>query len=247
SVFLSSFGEWFVGFVATKSSASGNCRGSSPRLRYPWRMIGFMFTLLCAVSLVAQTAGSPSVPTTAAPDNTDQASSPNPKTQSDSAQPTTTPAQIGQDTPAATLEGKVKSGNTPIPGAMVGATNPVTGQKIVAWTRLDGSYKLALPAAGEYVVRVQMAGFAVATQHVTVTPANLHPHLDLQITLLSRAQSANPGAYARGGGAGNRGFQALSVLAAEARAGNGGAENSDSVAPSGMPVPCIPPSMATES
>ena len=105
-------------------------------------------------------------------------------------------------------------------------------------------------AAGEYVVRVQMAGFAVATQRVNVTAANSNPRLDVQITLLSRAQNAGGGAYARGGGgggAGARGFQAISVMAAEAGAGNGGTENGESVAPSGMPVPGIPPAMATES
>ena len=127
------------------------------------------------------------------------------------------------------------------------ATNAASAQKVVGWTRADGSYKLALLTTGEYVVRVQMTGFAVASQHVNLSTANPHPQLDLQITLLSRAQSAAGGAYARGGAAGNRGFQALSVMAAEAGANNGGTENNESIAPSGMPVPGIPPSMATES
>ena len=192
-------------------------------------MIGVL--LLCAVSLAEQAPASSPPQVTPEPQNSSAA-----------------PSKSAAPSPAGTLEGKVKSGNTPIPGATVGATNPATGQKIVAWTRPDGSYTLALPAAGEYVVRAQMAGFAVASQHVNVTAANPHPHLDLQITLLSRAQSANAGAYARGGGgAAFRGFQTLSVLAAEAGAGNGGTESNDSVAPSGMPVPGIPPSMATES
>jgi hypothetical protein len=161
--------------------------------------------------------------------------------------PSPTPAKPAAAAPASTLEGKVKSGTTPVPGATVGATNPATGQKVVGWTQTDGSYTLALPTGGEYVVQVQMTGFAVATQHVTVSAANPHPRLDLQITLLSRAQGATAGAYARGNGAGNRGFQTLSVMAAEASNSNSGAASSDAVAPAGMPVPGIPPSMATES
>ena len=92
-----------------------------------------------------------------------------------------------------------------------------------------------------------MAGFAVATQRVNISATNLHPRLDLQITLLSRAQTAGAGAYARGGGAGNHGFQTLSVMAAEAGNNSNNSGTSDSVAPAGMPVPGIPPSMATES
>ena len=47
-------------------------------------------------------------------------------------------------------------------------------------------------------------------------------------------------------GAGNRGFQALSVVQGEA-GGDQGANGGDSVAPSGMPVPGVPPTIATES
>ncbi len=146
-----------------------------------------------------------------------------------------------------TVEGTVKSGSTLIPGATVSATNPATKEKVVGWTRADGSYMLGLPAAGAYDVRVQMAGFAVATQHVSAGPANPHPQLDVQVTLLSRAQNAAGGAYARNGAAGNRGFQSLAVTAAEGGNNANGTGNSDSVAPAGMPVPGIPPSIATES
>jgi len=165
----------------------------------------------------------------------------------DSAKSQPVSSNPAESTSGGTLEGRVKSGSTLVPGATISATNPASGQKIVGWTQVDGSYKLALPSAGEYVVRVQMTGFAVATQHVTVNATNSHPQLDLQITLLSKTQNAAGGAYARGGAAGNRGFQALSAMAAEAGNNANGAGNSESVAPAGMPVPGIPPSMATES
>jgi trimeric autotransporter adhesin len=146
---------------------------------------------------------------------------------------------------AATLEGKVKSGNTPIPGATVTATNSASGQKIVSWTQADGGYALTLPAGGDYVVRVQMMAFAPATQQVHVGANNLHHQLDFHITLLSRAETGN--VYARGGGTGPIGFQALSVMAGESGNNSGGAEGGESVAPSGMPVPGVPPSVSTES
>ena len=70
-----------------------------------------------------------------------------------------------------TLQGVVKSGKTPVPGATVSALNSGTGQKVVGWTQPDGSYKLTLPGDGECVVRAQMAAFARAVSHVTVGPS----------------------------------------------------------------------------
>jgi trimeric autotransporter adhesin len=144
---------------------------------------------------------------------------------------------------AATLEGKVKSGNTPIPGATVTATNSASGGKVVGWTQADGSYQLALPALGEYSVRVQMVAFAAAEQKVQVAAGKATRPLDFHITLSSRSESTAGGTYARGGGAG---FQALSVIAGEGGGATGG-ESNESVAPSGMPVPGVPPTVSTES
>ncbi|MGA2690230.1 MAG: carboxypeptidase regulatory-like domain-containing protein, partial [Candidatus Korobacteraceae bacterium] len=111
----------------------------------------------------------------------------------------------------------MKSGKTPVPGVTVTATNHTTGQKVIAWTRADGSFKLTLPGDGEYAVRAQMAAFATATSRVTVGPSNQNPHLDLEIVLLSRSESPQGNMQGRtGGGAGNRGFQALSVMQSEA-------------------------------
>ncbi len=117
----------------------------------------------------------------------------------------------------------------------------------MGWTQPDGSYKLTLPGDGEYVVRAQMAAFATAVSHVTVGPSNQNPHVDLEIVLLSRSESGQGNTQARtaGRGTGNRGFQSLSVLQGEA-GGDQGA-NVDSVAPAGMPVPGVPPTIATES
>ncbi|HTV66288.1 MAG TPA: TonB-dependent receptor [Bryocella sp.] len=155
---------------------------------------------------------------------------------------------LGQSTtpaaPVRSVQGMVKSGKFPVPGATVTAVNHATGQKVVGWTRPDGSFKLTLRDDGEYVVRAQMSAFATSTARVTVGPSNQNPHVDLEMVLLSRSESAQGGAQARAGAAGNRGFQSLSVFQ-----GEGGSDQAanDSVAPSGVPVPGIPPTVATES
>src|SRR5271165_4673730 len=152
------------------------------------------------------------------------------------------PPKAAETALAIVLEGRVKSGNAPIPGATVTATNTATGQKVVGWTQPDGSYKLALPAAGDYSVRVQMVAFAAATQQARIGAGSTHHQLDFHITLLSRTENTG-GAYARAGA----GFQALSVTAGEGGNNASGGEGNESVAPSGMPVPGIPPSVSTES
>jgi trimeric autotransporter adhesin len=150
--------------------------------------------------------------------------------------------------PARTLHGVVKSGKTPVPGATVTAFDRSSGRKGVGWTQPDGSYKLTLPGDGEYVVQLQMAAFARAATRVTVNASNPNPLIDLEIVLLSRSESSQGNMAGRAGGnaSGGRGFQSPSVFQSEAgtdQCVNGG----DSVAPSGMPVPGIPPAVATES
>src|ERR1700757_1757763 len=112
-------------------------------------------------------------------------------------------------TPPATIpiHGVVKSGNTPIPGAKLTATDPVTGNKFIAWTDLDGSYVLQVPATGHYSVSVEMPAFAQVTHDVAVEAAGGESNFDL--ILLSRSQTPSPvgGQRASGSGlGGGRGF-----------------------------------------
>ena len=147
----------------------------------------------------------------------------------------------------------------PLPGVTVTAVNTLTGQKGIAWTGVDGRYVLEVPANGRYVVRAQMAAFALLTHEVVIAPATNRVQADLEMVLLSRAQQAAPsqlpaqiaaalGAAALGGPANNtgrRGFQSLALNQSEGadQASNGG----DQLAPAGMPVPGISPDSATES
>src|SRR5580700_7718204 len=163
------------------------------------------------------------------------------------------------------IHGVVKSGNMPIPGAGVSATNAATNEPINTWTDVDGSYVLRIPADGKYSVRVQMAAFAGNAQDVTLDPAHQDVQQNFELILQSRAREVRnevPNNEAHGNAAGNnagrtggenpqqrangggRGFQSLSV--SQTGQDSGGSSMSD-VVPSGMPVPGIAPNSATES
>jgi trimeric autotransporter adhesin len=148
------------------------------------------------------------------------------------------------------IHGVVKSGNMPIPGAGVSATNAATKEQINTWTDVDGSYRLRIPADGSYTVRVQMAAFAESSQEVILDPTHQDVLTNFELILLSRAREAahendqrrtNAGANANG-----RGFQSLPVFQSGAGQDAAGGSMSD-VVPSGMPVPGIAPDSATES
>jgi hypothetical protein len=161
------------------------------------------------------------------------------------------------------IHGVVKSGNMPIPGAGVSATNAATNEQINTWTDVDGSYVLRIPADGNYSVRVQMAAFAGSTQDVTLDLTHQDVQQNFELMLQSRAREVRNN-EARGNQAGNnpvrnggenqqqrangggRGFQSLSVSQSGGGQDAGGSSMSD-VVPSGMPVPGIAPNSATES
>ncbi len=148
---------------------------------------------------------------------------------------------------AGIVRGVVKSGNMPIPGAGVVATDAAKKELVHTSTDVDGSYSLAIPEDGRYTVRVQMTAFAAGAQEVTLDATHREVQANFLLVLLSRVQeTGNPQRRANLGG---RGFQSLSVFQSEAgqdTGGAGGGSLSD-VAPSGMPVPGIAPGTATES
>jgi hypothetical protein len=147
-----------------------------------------------------------------------------------------TPATVGapsQATPAAaqggTIEGRVvagivgKAGGVALPGVAITATNTLTGKKYATSTDIDGVYAMAIPRNGRYVVRAELAGFAVATnevvlngveaeaakQSITIVPKAT----DFGLELASRA-AADEAKQAAGTSAGT-GLQGLSLSAGE--------------------------------
>src|SRR5947209_13323750 len=92
--------------------------------------------------------------------------------------------------PFGVITGTVKSGNTPLPGVTVTASNTLTGKKYITSTDVDGSFKLEVGAQGRYVVRAEFSAFAPATQEILINADNRTGKADLAMTLMSRAQRA---------------------------------------------------------
>jgi trimeric autotransporter adhesin len=137
----------------------------------------------------------------------------------------------------------------PLPGVTITATNSANSQKVTTWSDVDGSFLLPVPNDGRYVVRTQMAAFAVASQEVIVGPANRRAQVNLELILLSRQPNrspSQPGQNASNRTTGNRGFQSLQVTQGEG-SDESTASGAGQIAPAGMPVPGIAPDAATES
>ena len=150
------------------------------------------------------------------------------------------------------IAGLVKSGNTPIPGATVTASNTLTGQKVTTWTNVAGQYSLHVPANGRYVVKAQMPAFAVITGEALINAANSTQHVDLEIVLASRSQvPADAGTSAsnatqRASTGSGRGYQSLSVLNGEG-AGLAASSGSDSAGSLDTPLAGVSANIATPS
>jgi trimeric autotransporter adhesin len=145
-----------------------------------------------------------------------------------------------------TIHGVVKSGNMPIPGAGVSATNAATKEQFNTSTDVDGSYSLRIVAGGHYIVGVQMAAFAASSHEVELDTSHLDAQLNFELVLLSRVHEAGADTGPRRASAGGRGFQSLLVFQNDAGQDSSGGSMGD-VAPSGMAIPGIAWNGATES
>src|SRR6266850_105750 len=119
-------------------------------------------------------------------------------------------AQTQKPAAGGIIQGIVQSGNIPIPGVTVTATNFITDEKITTSTDLNGQYQLKVPAAGAYFVETSMAAFAPGIKEADIKDPAQPERLDFELMLLSRSQqtSAQPG---RRVGFRGRGAQALPV------------------------------------
>ena len=181
-------------------------------------------------------------------------------------QSSTTPvAAVASSSPSVTVStcditGRVTTGNVPLPGVTITASNSLTGKKSVSSTALDGSYVLEVGPKGRFVVRAEFAAFATATSEIVVNAENCHPKVNLAMTLLSRVQRApaqggedEDDTEASGGQtnamAAQRGFQNLG-LSMDASATTGLAQNGGGtadVSAQGMPSASFINEGATES
>jgi len=93
------------------------------------------------------------------------------------AQAADSPAAVATPAAAAqggTIHGTVvagaagKPGGIPLPGVAITATNTLTGKKYTTATDVDGNYAMKIPRNGRYVVRIELTGFAAATQEAVL-------------------------------------------------------------------------------
>jgi len=150
------------------------------------------------------------------------------------------------ETSAGIVHGIVKSGNMPIPGALVTLSRDDSSAKISDWTDGDGSYSASVPSAGSWTVRVEMAAFAVTSRTIVIDPSHTAAQADFELTLVSRWRQ-NDGEIRRTGmnASGGRGFQRVQVASSLNQESSG--DPMSDVVPSGMPIPGISPNSATES
>ncbi len=77
-------------------------------------------------------------------------------------------ASTAQVASGGTIRGTVKSGAVPLPGVAMTATNTLTGKKYATTTDITGSFVMAIPRNGRYVVKAELAAFAAETQEVLI-------------------------------------------------------------------------------
>jgi trimeric autotransporter adhesin len=116
-----------------------------------------------------------------------------------------------------------KPGGIPLPGVAVTATNTLTGRRYTTATDINGAYAMTIPKNGRYVVRAELAGFALVTQEVLLNGSDatagaaLVKTSNFGLQLASRAAEAEARAAAVAGTTGaERGVQSLNLSAGAA-------------------------------
>ncbi len=116
-----------------------------------------------------------------------------------------------------TITGTIKAGTIPLPGVGVTATNTLTGKKYATTTDVNGSFAMAIPRNGRYVVKVELAAFATETKEILINAAGENGGKPTQVAdfglqLASRVQEQEARQAAATTSAGlARGVQALSI------------------------------------
>jgi hypothetical protein len=118
-----------------------------------------------------------------------------------------------------TIEGVIKSGQTPLPGVAVTAKNTLTGKQYVTATDSHGAFALHIGEDGRYVVRADFAAFAGLTKEVLLHGGVAAPQTDFSLLLASRQQQIEQAEARRGTGQDNGGAGAHRYL------GGQGAQN----------------------
>jgi len=156
--------------------------------------------------------------------------------------------------PEGTIRGMVKSGNIPVPGVTVTATNESTNEKATAWTNVDGRYELRVHSFGHFVISTQMIAFSPAKQGVLLNANVRDAAVNLELVLASRVHTPTTPSEHPESAATHRpnlrnrsGFQSLSVMQNESGQDTTGESGAAALVPEGLPVPGMVEAGATES
>ena len=88
----------------------------------------------------------------------------------------------------AELTGQVRSGQKPIPGAVITAT--LDAQKVATTTDESGVYGFTNLAKGKWLVKVEMFGFTAADKEATAADAATRLDFDLELSVAGVAEEA---------------------------------------------------------
>jgi trimeric autotransporter adhesin len=89
------------------------------------------------------------------------------------------------------LHGVIKSGNIPLPGVAVTATNTLTGKRFATTTDITGAWSMSIPQNGRYVIRTEFAAFAASTHEALLNAASHDQTVNFELSLASRAAQQN--------------------------------------------------------
>ena len=151
------------------------------------------------------------------------------------------------------IQGIVQSGNMPLPGVTVTATNFITNEKVTTSTDLNGQYQLKVPAPGAYILETSMAAFAEGVKEADVKDANQPERVDFELVLLSRSQQTQQASapVRRRVGVRGQAAQRIAPTEAESEARAQEATNANDTAEQNasgeLPIAEVPPDAPTES
>jgi trimeric autotransporter adhesin len=125
-----------------------------------------------------------------------------------------------------TIKGTVKAGTVPLPGVSVTATNTLTGKKFTTTSDVTGAYEMTIPQNGRYVIRAELAAFALSTKEALLNATSHDQQADFTMVLASRAAAQEQTATRQYGAA--SGAQSLALMGAASdllQAGSGSASS----------------------
>ncbi len=125
-------------------------------------------------------------------------------------QPAPGPAVGTSPSVGGVIHGAIKSGNTPLPGVTVTATNTLTGRRFATTSDSTGRWSMTIPQNGRYVLRTEFVAFAASTHEALLNATSHEQVVNFDLTLASRVAQQD----AREQGSGQQIAQAMRQLGA---------------------------------